>query len=183
MKQWLAAYVRLYHEKKTCERLIKIGVETYLPIQEERHQWSDRVKKVERIVLPMIVFVHVEPTERGLPLTLLSVSRYLVLRGESTPAVIPDAQLERFRFMLDHSEEAVELSTAPLAPGEWIRVVKGSLKGLEGELVKVNGKHKIAVRLSLLGVAQVSIPAAYVERIAEPPKNVASKENTSSYVR
>ena len=53
----------------------------------------------------------------------------MVLHGEHTPAVIPDEQMERFKFMLDYSDEAVEMCTAPLAPGELIRVVKGPLKG------------------------------------------------------
>ena len=44
-KQWLAVYVRLYHEKKTSARLNTMGIENFLPIQEEIHQWSDRRKK------------------------------------------------------------------------------------------------------------------------------------------
>lgn len=33
-KQWLAVYVRLYHEKKTSARLNTMGIENFLPIQE-----------------------------------------------------------------------------------------------------------------------------------------------------
>ena len=90
MKSWLAAYVRLHHEKKTRDRLTAMGIECFLPIQEEIHQWSDRRKKVERVVIPMMIFVRVSDEERGLPLTLSAISRYMVLRGESVPAVIPD---------------------------------------------------------------------------------------------
>lgn len=165
MKNWLAAYVRLYHEKKTCDRLRNMGIECYLPIQEEMHQWSDRRKKVERIVIPMIIFVHVSAEEQAEPLSLSSVSRYMVLRGEGAPAVIPDKQMEQFRFMLDYSEEAVELCTTPLAPGEKVKVIKGPLAGLEGELVTVNGRSKVAVRLDMLGCAQVDMPVGFVERI------------------
>ncbi|WP_369678142.1 transcription termination/antitermination NusG family protein, partial [Bacteroides sp. CAG:189] len=42
MKSWLAAYVRLHHEKKTRDRLTAMGIECFLPVQEEIHQWSDR---------------------------------------------------------------------------------------------------------------------------------------------
>lgn len=61
MKSWLAAYVRLYHEKKTRDRLTAMGIESFLPVQEEIHQWSDRRKKIERVVIPMMIFVHVDP--------------------------------------------------------------------------------------------------------------------------
>lgn len=67
----------------------------------------------------------------------------MVLRGESTPAVIPDQQMLRFKFMLDYSDEAISMNTSPLAPGEKIRVIKGPLAGLEGELVNVNGKSRL----------------------------------------
>ena len=39
-KRWLVAIVRIHHEKKTSERLTKMGVENFLPIQQEVHNWS-----------------------------------------------------------------------------------------------------------------------------------------------
>ena len=158
MKSWLAAYVRLYHEKKTRDRLTAMGIESFLPVQEEIHQWSDRRKKIERVVIPMMIFVHVDPAERAEVLTLSSVSRYMVLRGQSTPA---------FRFMLDYSEEAIEVCSSPLAPGEQVRVIKGPLAGLEGELVTIDGKSKVAVRLDMLGCAHVDMPVGFVERVGK----------------
>ena len=113
--------------KKTAERLKAMGVEYYLPIQSEIRQWSDRRKKVDRLVIPMMIFVHVTPQERPPPLTLQAISRYMVLRGESRPAVIPEEQMERFRFMLDYSPEAVEICSTPLAAGDAVKVIKGPL--------------------------------------------------------
>ena len=100
-------------------------------------------------------------------LTLSAISRYMVLRGESTPAVIPDQQMLRFKFMLDYSDETISMSTSPLAPGEKVRVIKGPLAGLEGELVNVDGKSKVAVRLTMLGCACVDIPVGCVEPVSE----------------
>ena len=95
------AHVRIHHEKKVAEYLGKMGIETFVPVQQEIHQWSDRRKLVETVLLPMMVFVHADPKERMAALTLATVSRYMVLRGEGKPAVIPDDQMARFRFMLD----------------------------------------------------------------------------------
>ena len=162
-KRWLVALVRVSHEKKTSERLSKMGIENFLPVQQEVHQWSDCRKVVERVLLPMMIFVHVDLYEQKEVLTLGSISRYMVLRGESTPAVIPDEQMARFRFMLDYSEEAVCMNDTPLARGEKVRVIKGPLSGLVGELVTVGGKSKIAVRLNMLGCACVDMPIGYVE--------------------
>ena len=112
-----------------------------------------------------MIFVHVTPQERPLPLTLQAISRYMVLRGESRPAVIPEEQMERFRFMLDYSPEAVEICSTPLAAGDAVKVIKGPLAGLEGELVMKGGKSKVSVRLDMLGSAHVDMPIEYVERI------------------
>lgn len=144
-----------------------MGIENFLPIQREVHQWSDRRKVVDRVILPMMIFVYVDRHEQKQVLTLSAISRYMVLRGESTPAVIPDRQMSRFKFMLDYSDETISMNTSPLAPGERIRVIKGPLTGLEGELVNVNGKSKVAVRLTMLGCACVDMPAGCVERASE----------------
>ena len=166
-KRWYVALVRMHHEKKVAERLSKMGIDSFVPVQQQIHQWSDRRKIVDRVLLPMMIFVHVDLQEQKEVLTLSSISRYMVLRGESTPAVIPDQQMLRFKFMLDYSDETISMSTSPLAPGEKIRVIKGPLAGLEGELVHVNGKSKVAVRLTMLGCACVDIPAGCVEPVSE----------------
>ena len=166
-KRWYVALVRMHHEKKVAERLNKMGIENFVPVQQELHQWSDRRKMVESVLLPMMIFVHVDPKERKEVLSFSTLSRYMVLRGESSPAVIPDEQMARFRFMLDYSEEAVSMSTTLLARGEKVRVIKGPLTGLVGELVNVDGNSKIAVRLNLLGCACVDMPIGYVEATSE----------------
>jgi transcription antitermination factor NusG len=164
-KDWLVAYVQSNREKKISERLTLQGIENFLPLQKETRQWSDRLKEIERVVIPMCVFVKVARPERLEVLRTPSVNRFMVLRGESTPAIIPPSQMERFMFMLDYSKEAVEMSYEHLSPGEQIRVIKGPLAGLEGELVTVGGKSKVAVRIDILGVAMVEIPTGFVERI------------------
>ena len=148
-KRWYVALVRMHHEKKVAERLDKIGIENFVPVQQEIHQWSDRRKMVESVLLPMMVFVHVNPKERKEVLSFSTVSRYMVMRGESSP------------------EEAICMNSSPLARGEKVRVVKGPLTGLVGELVNVDGKSKIAVRLNMLGCACVNMPIGYVEAICE----------------
>ena len=71
-KRWYVALVRMHHEKKVAERLGKMGIENFVPVQQEVHQWSDRRKVVESVLLPMMVFVHVDPKERKEVLSLQS---------------------------------------------------------------------------------------------------------------
>ena len=165
IKSWLVVCVQSNREKKTYERLKALGYDSFLPLQEETRRWSDRSKKVQRVVIPMVVFARIAPSERISVLRLPSVSRFMVLRGESAPAIIPDAQMERFRFMLDYSEEAVEMCSERIQPGEQVKVIKGPLTGLTGELITMDGKSKVAVRINMLGAAMVEVPVGFVERI------------------
>ena len=164
-RHWYAAYTKLFHERKTAENLQKLGIRSFVPVREEIHQWSQRKKKVMKVLIPQMIFVYGTEKERLEALKLPAISHYLVLRGEHKPAVIPDDQMERFMFLVDYSEETIEMFASPLEPGQTIKVIKGPLSGLEGELLEIEGKSKVVVRLDLLGCAGVDMPAGYVEAI------------------
>ena len=164
-KRWLAVYVKMHHEKKVRDKQTEIGIENFLPVQTEIKQWSDRKKKVERVLIPMMIFVHVDKDEQITVIRQPSVLRYLVLRGEHAPTEIPENQMDKFIFMLDFSEQPVNFSTNELRPGEKVKVIKGPLSGLEGELVNLEGKSNIAIRITQLGCAVVEINANMVKKI------------------
>ena len=56
-KRWVAALVQMNCEKKVAAKLDKMDIANYVPVQQEEHQWSDRKKKIDRVVMPMVVFV------------------------------------------------------------------------------------------------------------------------------
>lgn len=164
-RHWYVAYTKLFHERKTAENLLKMGIRSFVPVREEIHQWSQRKKKVMKVLIPQMIFIYGTPKERLAALELPAISHYMVLRGEHTPAIIPDNQMERFMFMVDYSDETIEMFTSPLEVGQSVKVIKGPLSGLEGELVEIEGKSKVVVRLDLLGCAGVDMPAGYIEAL------------------
>ena len=164
-RRWLAAYVKMHHEKKVHERLTAQGIQSFLPIQTETRQWSDRKKKVERVLISMMVFVYVNPKEQLQVLQTPSVLRYMVLRGERTPATIPNHQMEQFRFMVEHSQGAVSFDADCMQIGEEVRVAKGPLMGLVGTLVNIKGKSIIAITIESIGCATVEMDASLVEMV------------------
>ena len=167
-KRWIAALVQSCLEKKVGERLDKLGVENYIPTQTVIRQWSDRKKKIERVVIPMIVFIRTdEMTERRLRMQTY-IRKILSYPGQWEAAVIPDAQIDRLKFMLRHAESSVELLEQTLQVGEAIRVSRGPLKGLEGEIYQVQpDKPMVAIRIDCLGYACVSIDKSDVELLVE----------------
>lgn len=166
-KKWLALYTKINHEKKVRDRLTDLNIECFLPIQIVTRQWSDRIKKVEKVLISMMIFVHVDALEQRRVLELPAVLRYMVLRGEHQPTEIPHRQMDNFRFMVDHSDSTVSFNTCDLQPGEKVRVIKGSLQGLTGEMVTIDGKSNIVIRIDMLGCATIEMAASMVERIID----------------
>lgn len=164
-RRWLAAYVKMHHEKKVLERLTDQEIEAFLPIQTVTRQWSDRKKKVERVLISMMIFVYVDTEEQLRVLQTPSVLRYMVLRGERTPAVIPNHQMEQFRFIVEHSDKNVNFEDCDLQIGEEVRVIEGPLTGLVGVLSNIKGKSIIAIRIDRIGCATVEIGASMVQKV------------------
>lgn len=163
-RKWLVAYTKMHHERKVQERLSAQGIKSFLPIQTEIRQWSDRKKKVDRVLISMMIFVYVDKEEQLQVLQTPSVLRYLVLRGDRKPAVIPTDQMDRFRFMVDHAQGSVNFDTDCMQIGQEVRVVEGPLTGLVGKLVEIKGKSSIAIQIDRVGCATVEMDAAMVEK-------------------
>ncbi|MBQ5627117.1 MAG: UpxY family transcription antiterminator [Bacteroidaceae bacterium] len=160
-KQWVAALVKVHSERSAGKKLQDMGIECWVPTQSEVHQWSDRRKKVERVVIPMIIFVHVPQSDIRQLAFHPFILKLLTAPGQRTPAIIPDAQIQNLRFMLGQSEAQVEMRERILRTGDHVRIVRGPLQGLEGELCKVeDGKPMVAVRVDGLGYACISIDKA-----------------------
>lgn len=164
-ENWYAMYVKMHHEKKTAEKLNNMGIRNFLPLQETVKQWSDRKKKVKEVLIPMIIFIKCDEKNRIEVLkSLPSVSGTMIDKATHKPAIIRDEEMERFMFMLDYSENTVHFTTEQLEPGEKVEVIKGPLCGLNGELIDIDGKSQVSVRLNMLGCALVEMPAGYLKK-------------------
>ena len=117
-KRWIAVLVQVNCEKKTATRLGKVGYETYIPTQQEVHQWSDRKKKVDRLIMPMLVFVRATVREEEWLRDQSYIHKLLALPGSdedkkrfATP--IPDNQIERLKFLLENAGAALGMQELP----------------------------------------------------------------------
>lgn len=164
-KKWFALYTRSRAEKKAKAQLLDAGIECYLPIQKTLRQWSDRKKKVENVVLPSYIFVRIEPnlTDR------VFVSDHLVayIRYQGRPAIIPDKQIEAFRRIIE-SDTPFEISPEKFPKGSKVKVILGSLKGIEGEIYEMANNKRLIVQIDQVGFSlSVQIPADYLEIIPD----------------
>lgn len=166
-KFWIAAYTRPKSEKKAASELSKI-MKTYVATQTLIRQWSDREKKIESVVIPMIIFAEVSSEDEILyvkkhPLVL----KILTLPGQKQAAHIPAKQIERLKFMLHKSENPVNFIQGNIKLSDSVRVIRGNLLGLEGVVDRnPDGKTFIVVTIDILGGAKVSVNISDLELIS-----------------
>ncbi len=93
-RNWYAVHTRARHEKLVAYRFQESGIETFLPLVNEVHRWSDRKKIVQSPLFSCYVFARICPTNVD-RMRLLKAEGVLALvgkRGEGTP--IADDQIE-----------------------------------------------------------------------------------------
>ncbi len=170
--KWFVAIVKNNTEKSVQERLTKSGHETYVATQKVIRVWKNgRKAKVDKVLLPSMVFVKCTEPERKEIVALPFISRFMTNKagaakeGMTKPlAVIPQEQIDTLRFMLGQSDVPVNFVDTPYRPHDRVVVVRGNLRGLEGEVVKTtDGKSELIIRVDILGCAQVTINAVDLE--------------------
>lgn len=162
--RWYVAYVHSCQERKVAERLALRGVESYVPVQKVRRQWSDRVKLTDKVVLPGHVFIRCdEPTRLSLLGSIQGICYFLIDKTCSPRRkvlTVPDSQMADFIRVvnaLNGEESDLEIVGSAIAQGDTVRVIRGPLTGFVCECVEVLNSHRLAIRLGLLGTALLSI--------------------------
>lgn len=173
-RKWFVAIVNNNTEKAVQERLERLCYETYVAKQTVVRVWKNgRKAKIDKVVIPSMVFIRCTEKERREIVTLPFVNRFLTdkaaetAKGVSKPlAVIPQEQIDLLRFMLGQSNIPVTLVDTPLKIEDKVVIVRGDLKGIEGEVIQVKeDKSEVVVRLDLLCSAKIAIDSADLERI------------------
>jgi len=147
--KWYAIYTRSRSEKKLYDELVEKGVECYLPLKRELRVWSDRKKWVESPLFTSYVFVRVSEREYYDALSSTWAARYVCFGGKAVP--IPETQIAALKLFLADNKRNVELTSDSMKKGDQLEVTIGPLKGVQGELVQLRGKHRIVLRFISLG--------------------------------
>ncbi|PYY00554.1 MAG: antitermination protein NusG [Acidobacteria bacterium] len=143
--QWYAVQTRPRHEKKVVTELSEKHIDSYLPVLNEVHHWSDRRKVVQVPLFPGYVFVHAH-LHINARLAILRTWGALGFVGPQREAIpIPESEIEDIKTLL---MTKIPLSQYPfLKIGQRVRVRGGALDGLEGILI-TNGQKKLVISVA-----------------------------------
>jgi transcription antitermination factor NusG len=140
---WYAIHIRARHEKKVTEELKGKGIETFLPLQWQINQWSDRKKRVEVPLFPCYAFVNVPLTPEVRAAVQRSYGVLGLVGTMAEPTAIPSSEIDAVKQLL--------ASGLPVSPhpycriGQRVRVRGGPLEGVEGILTEVAGSQRVVL--------------------------------------
>ncbi len=164
---WFVAYVHSCQERKVAEKLSAAGYVAYVPVQKVKHRWSDRIKIIDKLLIPGLVFIRCTEKARQSAFNITyGICGFLQDKSckEKKALTIPDRQMQDFMKVVTalNGKDDIKIVKYDIEPGDNIRVIRGPLSGLVCECVTVRNSHKIVIRLGLVGSAVVSIDASDV---------------------
>jgi transcription antitermination factor NusG len=177
MKSWYAVYVRPRAEKKVAALLEKDGVEHFLPLQRTLRRWSDRKKWVDLPLIPGYCFVQLE---EPYIIDVLKTNHVLsVVRFNGKPAIVRDIHIEFLKRLLNQNDIDYKLASSVPAPGQEVEIIAGPFIGFIAEMVRINRKSKIILRLDQIGNAfLLEIPLTDIVVIQKKVDQLSDVGNT-----
>ena len=122
------------------------GFEVFLPLYDSVRRWKDRQKLLSLPLFPCYVFVR-GVLERRLPVLTTPGVHMILNRGEK-PATIPEDEIEAIRRSI---EAQYRVEPHPfLQCGDRVRVVRGSLEGVEGILTRKKNLYRLVLSVDML---------------------------------
>lgn len=163
---WFASRTRYGQELSIGRKLAERGVEHFIPTEITTVERNGRRRKVEKPLVNNLVFLRAtKPVALELANAWGIPLHYIIDRSTGTLLVVPDKQMDDFVRVLGEEEDVTGLSGQPVAAGDRIRVVRGKLKGVEGQVLETSDKTFIVVSLCGLLQAKARVPRTAFEKI------------------
>ena len=163
--EWIVAYTKPRHEYSVSNDLSKIGFDSYVPTIRKRRKWSDRKKWVEFPLFKSYVFVNTKP-KNSLPILKINGVVRIVKFGNEI-AVVNDKIIKIIKQMIEGGY--APKSESYFSKGDFVIVIDGPLKGLEGEVLNESGENRLMIRIDAIQQSiSVSINRGFLKRRHSP---------------
>ena len=175
-EQWYVLRVSYGRAEKANEIFKAKGIETHLPLHTIYKEEVDGKRKKQRVpMLPNFLFVRttlsiLESLIKSSP-DFRFISFYydhfnMKLDGKNPPLVVPANSMENFIKLTSIDDEHILLIdeiNGTYKQGDYVRIIEGSFKGIEGRVAKITGQKRVIVELpGLCSVATAYVPKGFI---------------------
>ena len=177
-KQWYVLRVSYGRAEKANELLAVKGIETHLPLHTIYKEVNGKRKKQRIPMLPNFLFAK---TTLSVLQSFLKSSPDLSFitfyydhfnkkpDGKNPPLVIPKESMDNFIKLTSIDDEHILLIdevNGTYKQGDYVRIIDGPFKGIEGRVTKITGQKRVIVELpGLCRVATAYIPKAFLLQV------------------
>lgn len=176
-ERWFVAVVNNNAERSTASKLSeekwKNAYECYVPVQHEERIWKNgRKNKIDRVLLPAMLFIKCTEKKRNELLQYGYIKHFLKdytkgIRGSYPIAEIPESQMTELKKMVDQANSQVSIVSGLFHLGDKVQVISGPMIGLEGKiLIEPKGTY-LVVEINSIGYAMVQINQNEVKNITK----------------
>ena len=154
--KWFVAHTKSRCESKASDFFKKNGVESYVPVFEEKRQWSDRTKKIITPAISGYVFFKLEKIDYS----FINLNPFLknVVRRFGQAVEIDGSEIQTMKDCLKHYTEDLSFGA-----GDTVKVLSGVLKNKKGLVDGVENNflilliNSIKIKLSLNATRIVAV--------------------------
>ena len=144
--RWSAVYTKSKYEKKVSNQLAEKGFEVYLPLIRKRQKWSDRKKWVDYPLFKSYVFVKYT-SEKSLSI-LRTHGVVKIIKFGNEIATIDQKSIDAIKIMLKGGYRPE--TTDYYIKGDIVEVVDGPLRGIHGEVARIDGNDRLIIRIDCI---------------------------------
>ena len=174
-KQWYVLRVSYGRAEKANELLKAKEIVTHLPLHTIYKEVNGKRKKQRIPLLPNFLFA--KTTLSVLQSFLKSSPDFRFIsfyydhfntksNGKNPPLVVPANSMDNFIKLTSIDNEHILLvdeANGTYKQGDFVRIIEGSFKGIEGRVTKITGQKRVIVELpGLCSVATAYIPKAFL---------------------
>ena len=177
-KQWYVLRVSYGRAEKANELLKAKGIETHLPLHTTYKEVNGKRIKQRLPLLPNFLFAKttlsvLEQFLKSSP-DLSFITFYYdhfnkKSDGKNPPLVVPKESMDNFIKLTSIDDEHILLIDevdGTYKQGDYVRIIDGQFKGIEGRVTKITGQKRVIVELpGLCSVATAYIPKVFLLQV------------------
>jgi transcriptional antiterminator RfaH len=145
---WYVIYTMPRHEKKVYRKLSELNITSFLPLTKKMRVWHDRKKYIDEPLFPSYVFVYLKDMQNYYGGSDVEGALYYVKSGKEI-ARVNETVVNNLKVITSQSD-VIETYADQFPPGRQLVIREGALTGLSCEVIQVNNKQKLLVRVDLL---------------------------------
>lgn len=150
------------------ENLEQAGLPYYLPTQTTERLEGDRMVQHTTTVLNNLIFIQTEQNITTIVRQIDGLKAPYMNRATGKPATVTDAELQRFRRVLEAKSLQAEFLPDPYRRFETsprVRVKAGDFAGLEGRVFRIRHDRKLIISFDDMAIAISGIHHSLLEVI------------------